>query len=95
MATTVKAPEFGLAEYREPDPTSFLRRPKAHTIGHRVLQMRGFRICRIDSDELGFEPHQDVHLWPPVQVQVPRSPDYIARYMNMAPYSWPKTQPES
>jgi hypothetical protein len=49
----------------------------------------GYRVCRIISKYVELEPLQEgVYRYPPVQVQVPRRPDFIEKYVSMGQTDW-------
>jgi hypothetical protein len=50
---------------------------------------KGMRLAMIIGGLRFTEPLQDeVFRYPPIQVDVPRRPDFIANYVNMRPTDW-------
>jgi hypothetical protein len=81
MAAPEELP-IGERQYEEPHPRD-LRWAKGKEIPKR------WRMHSIFSGVIHIEPVQDgVHRYPPVQIDVPRRPDFIARYINMPPTDW-------
>ena len=89
MAIPEAAP--GGAEYQEPNKDSFIRLPKEELAGQLAVESAGYRVCAFDEISVTFEPLQDgVLRYPPVQVSVPRDPEYIQSYITMGPTDWSK-----
>ena len=79
--------DFGPKQYQEPDPGLF-KRPKKAADRERLLE-EGWRVCAIHGLGKVLEPPQEgVLRYPPVQVEVPRRPDFIEVYVSMGPTDW-------
>jgi hypothetical protein len=82
------------AQYMEPEPTDlkeirFLRLPIIGRLRRRKLDTLlndGYRLRAINMGRVMLEPIQPgVLRYPPVQVGVPKDPDFISRYIDMPP----------
>jgi hypothetical protein len=82
------------AQYMEPEPTDlkeirFLRLPIIGRRQRRKLETmlnEGYKLRAINVGRIMLEPKQPgVHRYPPVQVGVPRNPDFISQYVDMPP----------
>ncbi|HVS79088.1 MAG TPA: hypothetical protein VHD84_02250 [Candidatus Saccharimonadales bacterium] len=82
------------ADYISPDERYMPRIPKEAAAF--ICEELGYRIAIDLGEEVKIEPLQDgVLRYPPVQVQVPRRPDYIERYVSMEPSDWSSLLPSS
>ena len=77
---------FSGTEYQEPESNSYIYHPLADKLGLVILEANGFRVCAIHGQEVTLEPTQEgVLRYPPVQVDVDRSQEYIKEYIQMGP----------